>query len=83
MAEHTDNHFPHRRNPDGSFDSICPRCYSTVSTRQNEMELAEDEMSHDCVAKYKSGLVPQGAPLDHIAEVLAVFNGIVASYRGQ
>ena len=40
--------FPHRRNPDGSYDSICPQCFRTVSTRAKEDELREDEMRHDC-----------------------------------
>jgi len=49
MAEHSDRTFPHRHNPDGTFDSICPICFSTVSTRQNEMELTDDELDHNCV----------------------------------
>jgi hypothetical protein len=40
--------FPHRRNRDGSFDSICPRCFHTVATRKEESELAKDEHRHIC-----------------------------------
>jgi len=40
--------FPHRRNPDGSFDSICPKCFRTVATRRNEADLAQDERDHVC-----------------------------------
>ena len=41
-------HFPHRRNRDDSFDSICPICYRTVSNRKDEAELARDEYKHVC-----------------------------------
>ena len=40
--------FPHRRNPDGSFDSICPNCFRTVATRRNEADLAQTEREHVC-----------------------------------
>ena len=40
--------FPHRQNPDGSFDSICPKCFRTVATRQNEADLAQAERDHVC-----------------------------------
>lgn len=40
--------FPHRRNPDGSFDSICPKCFRTVATRRHETELAQAERDHVC-----------------------------------
>jgi uncharacterized protein YcgI (DUF1989 family) len=83
MAEHSFKTFPHRRNPDGTFDSICPLCFSTVSTRQNEMELAGDEMKHNCLANYNSGLAPRSASLDYIAECLSVFNGALAAVSDQ
>jgi hypothetical protein len=40
--------FPHRQNMDGSYDSICQRCFRTVSTRKTEAELAKDEFRHIC-----------------------------------
>jgi hypothetical protein len=40
--------FHHRHNPDGSFDSICPRCYRTVSSGLAEANLARDESRHTC-----------------------------------
>jgi hypothetical protein len=40
--------FPHRQNRDGSYDSICPRCYRTISNRKTEAELAKDEFRHIC-----------------------------------
>ena len=48
MAAQTETIFPHRHNRDGSFDSICPMCYSTISNNENETELARDESNHVC-----------------------------------
>jgi hypothetical protein len=46
LEEHPN--FPHRKNNDSSFDSICPRCFRTISTRGIEGDLAQDERSHLC-----------------------------------
>jgi hypothetical protein len=40
--------FPHRKNADGSYDSICPFCYRTVASQPTEDDLAEDEQRHVC-----------------------------------
>jgi hypothetical protein len=41
--------FPHRQNEDGSFDSICPECFSTVVRGlRTERRLAEFEDQHVC-----------------------------------
>jgi hypothetical protein len=40
--------FPHRKNEDGSFDSICPFCYRTVASQPIEADLAEYEQRHVC-----------------------------------
>jgi hypothetical protein len=40
--------FPHRRNRDGSFDSICLNCFVTVASRGVESELSELEEKHFC-----------------------------------
>ena len=40
--------FPHRRNKDGSFDSICLSCLATVARTNTEAELAEHDRSHIC-----------------------------------
>ena len=40
--------FPHRRNHDGSFDSICLNCFLTVATSASEMELEGYEEKHYC-----------------------------------
>jgi len=41
--------FPHRQNEDGTFDSICPDCFSTVVRGlHTESQLAEFEDQHFC-----------------------------------
>jgi hypothetical protein len=56
--------FPHRLNPDGYFDSICPTCFLTVSAKRNETELAMDESNHVCY----------GLATDVEDEILRIFN---------
>jgi len=56
--------FPHRLNDDGSHDSICIGCFTTVATAQNEWELVAHESAHVCEAgdpyRFSQGL-PQKA----------------------
>lgn len=40
--------FPHRRKPNGAFDSICIRCFLTVATAETETELKAGESAHAC-----------------------------------
>ena len=40
--------FPHRHNPDGTFDSICSRCLVTVATERLESDLQGAEGTHVC-----------------------------------
>jgi hypothetical protein len=40
--------FPHRLNEDGTFDSICPKCFDTVATAESESGLEKGELSHIC-----------------------------------
>ena len=40
--------FPHRRNRDGSYDSICTLCFTTVASSETEEELGEAEAKHIC-----------------------------------
>jgi len=40
--------FSHRRKPDGSFDSICRKCFRTVSSAPSERELRTPEREHSC-----------------------------------
>ena len=43
-----DTPFPHRRNPDGSYDSICVVCFATVGSSKTEDELEIAEQDHTC-----------------------------------
>jgi hypothetical protein len=48
LARFARPHFPHRHNPDGSFDSICIECFQTVATKVEEAELVSHEAEHVC-----------------------------------
>jgi hypothetical protein len=41
--------FPHRRNKDGSFNSICLKCFATVASNMTEEELVHQDKNHVCV----------------------------------
>jgi hypothetical protein len=43
-----DSIYTHRRNEDGSFDSICWLCIAAVVRSKPESELAEYEKAHGC-----------------------------------
>ncbi len=45
LSEHL---FPHRMNSDGSYDSICTKCYATVSSSEHEEDLTAQEELHVC-----------------------------------
>jgi hypothetical protein len=40
--------YPHRRNNDGSFDSICLNCFVTHANAETESELLQHDMLHVC-----------------------------------
>ncbi len=40
--------FTHRRNQDGTHDSICSDCFATIATVQHERELSFKEAAHIC-----------------------------------
>jgi hypothetical protein len=46
--------FPHRRNKDGSFDSICLECFATVASHLSEEELKEADKNHACMSSLLS-----------------------------
>ncbi len=50
MAYKTAPFFPHRRNKDGSFTSICLNCFGTVASHKTEEELQEEDKRHVCVS---------------------------------
>jgi hypothetical protein len=42
--------FPHRRNPDGTFNSICLSCLETIAAHKTEEELKDLDKQHVCNA---------------------------------
>jgi hypothetical protein len=38
--------YPHRRNKNGSYDSICLKCFATVAANKTDDELAELDKRH-------------------------------------
>ena len=44
--------FPHRRNSNGRYDSICPHCFLTAATARTEQELATLEKRHVCHSSF-------------------------------
>lgn len=40
--------FAHRFVPDGTVESICPRCFVTLASSKNEPDLAVKEQHHVC-----------------------------------
>jgi hypothetical protein len=44
--------YAHRRNQDGSYDSICRECFSAVVRRKPEWDLAQYEKAHDCDSSF-------------------------------
>jgi hypothetical protein len=40
--------FPHRVNPDGRYESICPDCLKTISSEHVEDRLLSAEQNHFC-----------------------------------
>ena len=41
--------FPHRRNRDGSFDSICLKCLLTIASTRTEADLHLHDRNHVCL----------------------------------
>jgi hypothetical protein len=48
MTFQTASFFPHRRNKDGSFDSICLKCFATVASHMTQEELDLLDKDHAC-----------------------------------
>jgi hypothetical protein len=49
--------FRYRRNADGTIDSICPHCFLTAATVENEADLQELEAAHQCPDRGPSILI--------------------------
>lgn len=43
--------YAHRKNQDGTFDSICLYCFRTIASAENESDLDASEKRHSCDAK--------------------------------
>ena len=48
MPEAQTDPYPRRPNKDGSFDSICPRCFATVATANDAASLDDHNRKHVC-----------------------------------
>ena len=44
--------YPHRKNRDGSYDSICPKCFTTIARSKAEAELAAFDRGHFCDSSF-------------------------------
>jgi hypothetical protein len=47
--------FAHRKNNPPSFDSICLKCFRTISRKETEEQLRQDEDNHVCEADSLGG----------------------------
>ena len=43
--------YAHRKNEDGTFDSICLYCFRTIASAKDESDLGVREKRHSCDAK--------------------------------
>jgi hypothetical protein len=48
--------FPHRKNPDGTWETICPDCLRTIARVKDQAELGTIESVHDCAQFERSGV---------------------------
>jgi hypothetical protein len=63
MAGEVSKRFSHRMKADGSIDSICMACLTTISSQKVETELAREEEDHVCSFAFparRSGRLPVG-----------------------
>ena len=63
MEQKTAVLFSHRRKVDGTVDSICLACLSTISSSAEESDLEREEEEHVCRFSFparRSGRLPAG-----------------------
>jgi hypothetical protein len=48
MADTLIAFYPHRKNHDGTYDSICLTCFATVASARHEEELIGPDGKHIC-----------------------------------
>ena len=44
--------YAHRRNEDGSYDTICRTCFAALARSKPQSELAAYEKAHDCDSSF-------------------------------
>jgi len=63
MSDEISKRFLHRMKADGSIDSICMSCLTTISSQRSETELEREEEDHVCSFTFparRSGRLPVG-----------------------
>jgi hypothetical protein len=64
--------FAYRRNSDGSYDSICLRCYATAASARKDESLSSSESAHVCdpsaLDRVNQGSIPEGTPMSGLVE---------------
>lgn len=60
--------YPHRQNTNGSFDSICLKCFATVANANDVTELNSYEKKHICDESF---LAERGVPSQRRTQHLA------------
>jgi hypothetical protein len=72
MADLLSPRNPHRRNRDGSWDSICLTCFATVATTPTELGLAEADRIHVCapaILSQRSSEIPAPTGKSTLADI--------------
>jgi hypothetical protein len=64
--------YPHRRNKDGSYDSICLTCFAVVACSMAKAELAEKDNAHVCNSALfaERGCLSRAESMRHTARIL-------------
>jgi len=46
------NTFPHRKKRDGTYDSYCLTCFTTIANAKTEEELVDHDRNHVCESSF-------------------------------
>lgn len=60
--------YAHRKNSDGTIDSICLFCFQTIAIAKIEEELAVPERGHNCYRKKEPARASAPAPEEQFGE---------------
>lgn len=66
--------FAHRHNLDGTWDSICTKCFLTIATERSEDGLLAYEPHHDCASLMRARNIATGVP-ERLRGAGALLNG--------